>query len=325
MRHVTDQEQLRRAFEHKTVLITGASRGLGLLLAGEVGRLGANVVICARRGDELRRATEWLRGFGIEALALECDVSSRDAVNDLVQRIRESRGAVDVLFNCAGIIQVGPVESMRLEDFETALGVMYWGTVYPTLAILPEMLSARQGTIVNITSIGGKLSVPHLLPYSSAKAAAVAFSEGLRAEVRGKNVQVVTVVPGLMRTGSHLQATIKGGREPEYAWFSLGATFPFVSMDAERAARRIVAAAARQESELILSLPANLAARFHGLFPGITANLMALAERFILPASSSDSRPVKGWAVQARAGSRVLDALTAFGRSAARRFNQVSD
>src|SRR5947207_4543781 len=185
-------------------------------------------------------------------------------------------GRIDAVINNAGIIQVGPIETMTIEDFERAMAVNFWGVVYTTLAVLPSMLARRRGNIVNITSIGGKVSVPHLLPYSCAKFAAVGFSEGLRAELARDHIPVTTIVPGLMRTGGHLNALFKGDREAEFTWFSLGASLPGISMAAERAARQIVRAAKRGEAERILSLPANLLASFHGLLPGATAGLLRL-------------------------------------------------
>jgi NAD(P)-dependent dehydrogenase (short-subunit alcohol dehydrogenase family) len=102
---------------------------------------------------------------------------------------------IDLLVNNAGEIQAGPLESMALEDFERALRIMFWGTVYPTWTVLPQMRERQSGRIVNITSIGAKVAVPHLLPYTCAKFAMIGFSEGLRAELAGKGIQVVTIAP----------------------------------------------------------------------------------------------------------------------------------
>src|SRR5205807_4694011 len=142
----------------------------------------------------------------------------------------------------AGTISVGPIQTMTVEDFRDAMDVMFWGMVYTTLEALPHFQRNQHGRIVNITSIGGKISVPHLLPYSCAKFAAVAFSEGLRAELHGTGVQAITIAPGLMRTGSFLNAEFKGDDEREAAWFSLSASLPGPSMSATRAARQIISA-----------------------------------------------------------------------------------
>ena len=210
---------------------------------------------------------------------------------------------------------------MTLEGFEHAMQVMFWGTVYPAMALLPQFCSRGSGRIVNITSIGGKVAVPHLLPYTCAKFATVGFSEGLRAELAGKGVKVVTIAPGLMRTGSFLNAWFKGDQERESTWFGLSSSMPGLSMSADRAARQIVAATARGDAEKILSTPANILARFHGLFPGATADILGVVDRLILP---------RGGPSGARRGretrslqSPMMTAATVLGRIAARRFLQA--
>src|SRR5262245_61472741 len=180
---------------HQVVLITGA-RGLGLALAQELAREGASVAICARDPAELERAKREIERVGGEALALPCDVGDREQVERMIARVTSHFGRIDILVNNAGVIVVGPIETQTVEDFRLCMDVMFWGTVYPTLAVLPQMRRRGGGRIVNITSIGGKLPVPHLISYNAAKHAAVGFSETLRAEVAGDGVSVVTVVPG---------------------------------------------------------------------------------------------------------------------------------
>jgi len=285
----------------RVVFITGGSRGLGLLLAKEFARRGARIAICARDAYELGRAAAAIEELGTEALPLVCDVSVQEQVNDTVEKITSTFGRPDILVNNAGIITVGPIETMTRQDFEEAMNVMFWGTLWPTLAVLPGMLDRRHGRIVNITSIGGKISVPHLIPYCCAKFAAVALSDGLRAELARTGVSVTTVVPGLMRTGSHVHARFKGNRTTEYTWFGLGATLPLLSIDAERAASQVVRASLRGEAEVVLGGPAAIAAPLHALFPEVSAELRALANELILPAAGSDGKQaVRGAEVQQR-------------------------
>ena len=302
------------------VLITGGSRGLGIALAREFARQGCRLALCARDAAELNAARQDLESRGAEAFTVECDVGDRAQVERLVERVRGHYGRVDILVNNAGEIRVGPLEAMELEDFEKAMRVMFWGAVYPTLALLPHFRSRGSGRIVNITSIGGKLAVPHLLPYTCAKFAAVGFSEGLRAELKDTGVRVVTIVPGLMRTGSHLNAEFKGEHDREAAWFSLSATLPGVSMSAERAARQIVAAARRGRAEKILTAQANLLARFHGLFPGLTSELLGLMDHWLLP--SGESTATRRGSETGVMRSPAMSAATVLGRRAARRFLQ---
>ena len=304
----------------RVVLITGSSRGLGLALAEEFAGQGARLVICARDQRELETARGRLETQAAEVLALTCDVSVQEDVQSLINQATARFGHIDVLVNNAGVIQVGPLEAQSLTDFQEAMDVMFWGTVYPTLAVLPQMKQRGSGHVANITSIGGKISLPHLLPYSCAKFAAVGFSEGLRAELARHGIKVTTVVPGLMRTGSHLNAYFKGKNEDEFTWFSLGATLPVAAMNARRAARRIVAAIRRGQAELILTPQAKALAMIHGLVPGTTADLLGVINRVLPQPEGRDQDRHLG-----RESETPLtrSPLTAFGRKAARELNQI--
>lgn len=295
----------RRAYDliGKVVLITGGSRGLGLVLAREFASRGARLTLCARNSEELDRARADLEARGAEVFTLPCDVTDRAQVERMVEIVREHYGQIDVLVNNAGIIAVGPMETMTVEDFEEAMRVHFWASVYTTLAVAPEMQQRRAGRIVNITSIGGKISVPHLLPYDASKFAQVGFSEGLRAELAKDGVLVTTVCPGLMRTGSHVNARFKSRHRLEYTLFSLLDTLPLTSISAESAARRIVDACKFGDPEVVLSFPAQAAAAFHALFPGVTADLLGLANR-ALPGPG-------GIGADATAGKESETALTA--------------
>jgi NAD(P)-dependent dehydrogenase (short-subunit alcohol dehydrogenase family) len=307
----------------EAALVTGGSRGLGFLLARELARQGCRVAICARDETELDRARADLLQDGAEVVALRCDVADQEQVKRTVDEAARQFGGLDILVNDAGIIQVGPLDEMTVEDFHQAIDVMYWGVVYPTLAALQRMRERRHGRIVNITSIGGKVSVPHLLPYGAAKFAAVGFSQGLRAELAGTGISVTTIVPGLMRTGSHLNALFKGRQEQEFTWFGLGASLPLISMDAERAARQVVSAMRRGEAERTLTVPATLLATFHGIAPGLTADILGLVNRIVLPAPGGAGTEVnRGMTIEERSPSAVRDALTGWGRDAAERLHQ---
>lgn len=306
----------------KVALVTGSSRGLGFAIAQELAREGAHLVICARNEEELRWAQDDLQSIGAEVLAVPCDVSDPDQVRHMFEQVRQRFGAVDVLINNAGVISVGPVQSQRLEDYEEAMKIIYWGTVYPTLEALPGMLARRAGHIANITSIGGRVAVPHLLPYCAAKFAAVGFSEGMHAELAKDGISVTTVVPGLMRTGSHVNAYFKGDHRKEFAWFSVGASNPLTAISARRAARSIVRAIKRGKSDLVLSPQAKLLALAHGIAPGTISTAMGLTNR-VLPGSGATS-PERFTGKQSRTG--VSESiLTKLGRDAGERLHQYPE
>lgn len=267
--------------QDKVVLISGGSRGLGLLMAREFGRQGAKVVLLARDQAELGRAEAELAGKGIEVNCLVCDIAQRSEVDGAVRSVMQLHGRIDVLVNNAGVIQVGPMDMMTIDDFEEAMDIHFWGALHLTLATIPSMRACGGGRIVNIASIGGKVSVPHLLPYCASKFALVGLSEGLRSELQPENIFVTTVCPGLMRTGSHINAYFKGKNEDEFAWFSIGNALPISSIDAERAARQIVSACRRGDAELIISPQAQLMAKLNAVVPGLMADLLSVVNRFL--------------------------------------------
>lgn len=315
----------RRGLEYdlrgKTVLITGGSRGLGLVLAREVAAEGANIAICARDAAELERARADLSARGANVFAFPCDVTERVQVKELIDVVTRHFGSVDVLVNNAGLIQVGPLEVMTLEDFEQAMAVHFWGPLYTTLEVLPQMRERREGRIVNISSIGGKVSVPHLLPYSASKFALVGLSDGLRAELSKENVVVTTVCPGLMRTGSPRNATFKGQHRAEHAWFAVSDALPVTSIKAERAAKQIIEACKRGQAELIISTQAIMAVKCRALFPEATADILALANRMLpAPGGGIGRKKLKGKDSESALAPSILTTLSDW---AARRNNEI--
>jgi NAD(P)-dependent dehydrogenase (short-subunit alcohol dehydrogenase family) len=276
----------------KTVFITGGSRGLGLLLAQEFANRGAKIAISARDRSELERAEAQLRVITDQVLTLEIDMTMREEVEMGVHKIEQHFGPLDVLVNNAGTICVGPVETMTIDDYRDSINTHFWGPYFASMGVLPSFQRRRQGRIVNISSVGGKISVPHLVPYSVGKFALTGFSEGLRSELLKDNIYVTTVCPGLMRTGSPRNASFKGNNEAEYAWFSISDALPVISMSAKRAARRIVNACLCGDAEVVLSLPAKVAVKLHGLFPGATTDLLGLMN-VLLPSPGGIGRDVR--------------------------------
>lgn len=324
-RYAYDAERAR--LRGRLALVAGGSRGLGLLIGRDLLDLGARVVLLARDEEELRRAQATLAGPDRQVEIAVCDITDPVAVQQTVDRIQRDQGDIEVLVNVAGIISVAPLEALQAEDLERAMDTMFWGPVTLARAVLPGMRERGSGHIATVTSIGGRISVPHLLPYSAAKFAMTAFSEGLRAELSGTGVRVTTILPGLMRTGSHVQAEFGGHSDREYAWFAPGASLPLLSMDADRAARAIVRAVVVGRRELQLSLMTKVATRVHGLAPATTTALMEVVAR-LLPSADGAVLPtgvstVKGFAARDRLGSALVDTLTRLGDTASQDNNEV--
>ncbi len=268
-------------FENKTVLITGGSRGLGLVLARQLADEGAKIAICARDGDELLQAKNDLELRGADVFTEVCDVRNQDEVDRLIKNVRGRFGQIDVLINNAGVIQVGPLELQTPEDFAQALAVHFWGPFHTMHSVLPEMRGRGDGRIVNISSIGGKMPVPHLAPYCASKFALAGLSSAMQAELSKDNIHITTVYPGLMRTGSHVNAMFKGQNEKEFALFSLGDATPLTSIGVERAAAQIIDACRYGKPELIITIQAKAAAKMYALLPSVTAGILTLVDRLL--------------------------------------------
>lgn len=255
------------SFKDKVVLITGGSRGLGLVLSRQLVDQGARLCLCARDAAELQRAADELRARGSEILTYTGDVSVHAQARDAVEATVARFGRLDVLINDAGIIQVGPLQHMKLEDFRSALGVHFWGPLYTMLAAIPHLRRAGGGRILNIASIGGKIPIPQLAPYCASKFALVGLSSGLRNELLRDNIFITTACPWLMRTGSHYNAQFKGQNKKTFTEFAIADGLPLLTVNAERAAQQILRACQRGRAELIVGFQARLLYSLSSLMP----------------------------------------------------------
>ncbi len=289
---------LRKSFSFagKSVLITGGSRGLGLVIARRIAAEGGRVALLARDADELVRARDEIRATGGEAITVVCDLLDRSQIGSAIEKVVSRFGTIDVLINNAGVIEVGPLAHMQREDFERSMNIHFWAPFNLIRKVMPHMQRAGGGRIVNISSIGGKLAVPHLAPYCAGKFALVGLSDSIRAELALDNIHVTTVTPGLMRTGSHVNAKFKGNHAAEYAWFSVAASLPIGSMSDECAGRRIVEACRAGQPALIMPLPARIGIAGNALFPNLTGYAMKLVNRLLPgPTSSNGNQLRSGW------------------------------
>ncbi|HXE08403.1 MAG TPA: SDR family NAD(P)-dependent oxidoreductase [Acidobacteriaceae bacterium] len=286
--------------DNAVVVITGGSRGLGFAIASRFARKPVRLVLAARDRAELVRAQGELiamhphlspQNFYLVA----ADLTVRAECERLIRETVSHFDRIDVLINNAGVIQVGPIEAQSLRNFERAMQLHFFAALYTTWAALPHMRAQtplagweRRAAIVNIASIGGKIAVPHLLPYTASKFALVGFSEGLHAEVRHKGIRVTTVCPGLMRTGGEDHAEFLGDSEAEEKWFKFGARTPIVATSARHAACRIYSAVASGRAEITITPQAWIIARKNGLCPETVQYAASLANRYVLPKPPRD-------------------------------------
>jgi NAD(P)-dependent dehydrogenase (short-subunit alcohol dehydrogenase family) len=290
----------RFSLRDRVVLITGGSRGLGLVLARQICSAGGKVALIARDAEELGRAKADLarRGGAPNVFGVQCDLLDTEQIRSAVRQIIDRFGKIDILINNAGIIEVGPLEHMTREDFERAMRLHFWAPFELITQIVPEMRRWGGGRIVNVSSIGGKVAVPHLAGYSASKFALTGFSDALRAELARDRIQVTTVAPGMMRTGSHVNAKFKGKHDAEFGWFAASAGTPLISMNADRAARKILAACRRGQPSLTLTFAARTAILGNALFPNLTGYWMKIVNRFLPGAGTEEGN-------QSRAGSQL--------------------
>jgi short-subunit dehydrogenase len=280
----------RFSYAGRAALITGASRGLGLVIARQLCRSGANVALIARDAE--------LDPYGTEVLTIQCDLLESAQIHSAVRQTIEHFGKIEILINNAGIIEVGPLQHMQRKDFERAMQLHFWAPFELTWEVVPEMRRQCGGRIVNIASIGGKIAVPHMAPYTVSKFALVGLSDALRAELARDNIHVTTVTPGLMRTGSEGYAKFKGDRAAEYKSFTGASKLPFASISAERAAKKILMACAKGKPTLAMPLPAKALILVNALFPNLSGSIMKMVNAH-LPS------PVDATGDDLRAGSEI--------------------
>lgn len=252
------------------VVITGASSGIGRAAALEMARRGASLVLAARRADLLEEVAALCRAAGAECEAVVADVSvQRDC-----RRLIEQAGRVDVLVNNAGFGVFESIERARPEDLEAMMQTNYFGAVWCTQAVLPQMLERGTGAIVNIASIAGIMGYARMGGYCATKFAMIGFSEALRAEVLGRGVRVSMICPGTTETRFFEKA--ERSKMP-------GASRLILAVPPERVARAIANAAERGNYRTIVPTTAALFMRFKELFPTMAHLLMRRVSSMMEP------------------------------------------
>ncbi len=281
-----------RFFAGKVAVITGGSRGLGLVLARQLRAEGCTVALLARDAEELASASAELDAQAASGapglLTVPCDLTRPVQVRSAVAKVLQIFGHIDILINSAGIIRVSPLAHLGMKDFQEAMALHFEGNLRMIEEVLPHLRQRGGGSIVNIASIGGRLAVPHLAAYTASKFALVGLSSALQVELAREGIRVTTVCPGLMRTGSHLNATFKGQHAREFDWFATSNNLPGSSVSAENAARQILNACRRGRAFLTFPITMRAAEIAQAVCPNIVARVSALINRYVLPAPGKD-------------------------------------
>jgi len=291
----------RIALQGRVVLITGGGRGLGRAIAAEFLQHGCKIAICARDPEEIAEAAAVMRAQGAEVIGAACDASDPDQVTAFVQRVIDRFGRIDVLVNNAGQCFVGPISVLRAEHMEAALRNIFWVQYYPTMAVLPHMRWQGFGRIVHISSIGGKMPVPHLSPYVAGKYAVTGWAQTLAAELASEDISVSLITPPPLRDGGPMFAHFSGQAEKEFLWFTAMSNAPMVSSTARRVARVVVDAARHGDAERSVSAFSFLASRSQGLAPNLMSAIFRLYNA-LLPSAAGP-----GSTTQMRLGREILE------------------
>ena len=285
-------------YKDKVALISGGSRGLGLEIAKNICARGGRVALFARDTEELASAKAQLDRFKTDVLTVECDLLESAQIQSAVQQTLQHFRKIDILINNAGTVEVGPLAHMQFKDFDRSMRLHFWAPFILYFLVVQHMRAKGGGRIVNISSIGGRIAVPHMAPYSASKFALTGFSDAIRPDLAQDKILVTTVTPGMMRTGSQVHASFKGDHAAEYRWFNFSRKIPFASISMERAARKIVNACARGKPVLVMPFSAYLIIAKNALFPNLMARVMTMFSRS-LPAQVSKSGD------EARSGAEV--------------------
>jgi short-subunit dehydrogenase len=187
-------------FKNKIILITGASSGIGKESAIEFAKLGANIILVARKKDKLEQVANELKKFNVSTLVYQCDVSKKDQVKEMSKMVLEKFESVDVLVNNAGFAIYGSVDDLTIDEIESQMETNYFGMVYCIKNFLPLMLKKKSGHIVNVASVAASFGLPGIASYCASKFAMLGFSEGLKHELNNTGVGITVVSPIMVRT-----------------------------------------------------------------------------------------------------------------------------
>jgi len=257
---------VRRAFGGKTAIVTGGARGIGKSLGEQLAAAGATVVLADIDEERCRAAAADIARSGGRAVARPLDVTDRDAVSALVAETAAEHGALDLIFNNAGVLAVGAVRDTAPETFDRMLDVNVRGVINGVLAAYPVMIDQGHGHIVNTASLSALIPSPGVVPYSASKHAVLGLSTGLRVEAAAHGVRVSVACPGFIRM---MDTAVLSGVDDAGAH----AMVPFKWYSADRCVRDMLAGVARNDAVIVVAPHARWMSRLYRLAPTLTQRL----------------------------------------------------
>jgi len=228
-------------FKNKIILITGASSGIGKETAIKFAKLGANIILVARKKDKLEQVANELKEFNVSTLVCQCDVSKKDQVKEMSKIVLEKFESVDILVNNAGFAIYGSVSDLTIDEIESQMETNYFGMIYCIKNFLPSMLKKKSGHIVNVASVAASFGLPGIASYCASKFAMLGFSEGLKHELKNTGVGITVVSPIMVRTNFF-----------EHPSFENMPKFSPTSLSSETVAKTILKAANSPRLEIIV-------------------------------------------------------------------------
>ena len=256
-------------FKNKVVVITGASSGIGEAAAEQFAKKGANIVLVARRKDRLEEVERKLSKYTIKILVQVCDVSDKQQVKQMSEKVIDTFSRIDILVNNAGFVIYGKVEELSIEDIESQMQTNYFGMINCTKYFLPHFLTQNSGHMVNVASVGGSFGVPGIASYCATKFAMLGFSEGLHHELHGTNVGVTVVSPIMVKTALF--------DHPSFKNFTRRATG--ISLSSETVANAIIKAANSRRLEIVVPSIVRIGIWFKQTFPFLINPIIGTAFR----------------------------------------------
>jgi short-subunit dehydrogenase len=255
-----------------TALITGASQGIGKATALLFARKGYELILTSRDSDKLEAVAREIQSYGYSApLTVACDVADSSQVKILLEKALDCYSYIDVLVNNAGIFASGPIEQFSLSDWHQVIDTNLWGYIHTINAILPHFLQRGSGTIVNVSSIGGKVPTAYLVPYCTSKFGVTGLTKALDAELNPKNIHVCGIYPNIIKSSFLDKAVFRGKDEPDLnnrrQQLENVLKNPLVEKP-EDVANAIWDAVENKKSEVMVG-SANLSQAFYRFFPGL--------------------------------------------------------
>lgn len=240
-------------FEDQIVIVTGGGRGIGRAIALEFAAEGATLLLGGRRMDALRMAAGECRDAGGRAEAVKCDVAIDEDLQGIIQTALDHYGRIDVLVNNAGVVAGGRLDEIGADDVARMVGVNVWAPVRLAQLAVPHMRAARRGTVINISSVAGRMGIPYYATYCATKYALRGFSEALRRELAPDGVHVMAVFPG--GTATDMMENV------DFDGFGAGIA------TAEQVARAVVRGVRWRQAEVFIGIGENLVSRWNDIMP----------------------------------------------------------